>query len=82
VAAVVAVAVEKPRAALMAAQTPVAVAALPGAEGPWLVAVPLAEGEPEPPVQPTRAAEPVAVAVAVAAAGMWPWRHSGAEAQL
>ena len=70
-AAVVAVAVEKPRAALMAEQTPVAVAVLPEAEGPWLVAVPLAVGEPEQPARPTLAVEPAAVVVAVAAAGKW-----------
>jgi len=81
VAAVAAVAAVKPRAALMAEQTPVAVAVLPEAEGPWLVAVPLAVGEPERPARPTRAAEPAAVVAVAAAAGTWPWRHSGAEAQ-
>ena len=70
-AAVAAAVAETPQAALTAEPTPAAVAALPGVEGPSLVAVRLAGAEPEQPVQPTRAVGPVAAVAAVAAAGKW-----------
>lgn len=77
-AAVVVVAVETPRVALMAVRTPAVVAAQPGAEGRSLAAVLLAVAEPEQPVPRTGVAEPAAEVAAVAAAGKWLSRRSAA----